>query len=70
MNHLQLVKKQTVLHLCAISKSTLYRLIAKGEFPSPVSLTGGRSVAWRMSEVEAWINSRQPVIEMNLEENK
>jgi prophage regulatory protein len=39
------------------SRATIYRLIALGEFPRPVSL-GARAVAWRESEVDAWMQSR------------
>lgn len=55
----QLQKLPQVLHDCAISKSTLYRLRAQHQFPAPVKLTGSRSVAWRAEEVQAWIESRQ-----------
>lgn len=39
------------------AKSTLYQMIAKGEFPKPRKLSS-RSVGWISSEVDAWINSR------------
>ena len=34
-----------VMHLCGLSRSTIYELIRKGEFPPQVSL-GGKNVAW------------------------
>ena len=37
-----------------ISTSSLYAQMAKGEFPQPVSLTGGRGVAWRRGDIWAW----------------
>lgn len=55
---LKLIKLPEVLALCAISKTTLYRLVNEGDFPKPVQLSGKRSVAWRFREIEAWIESR------------
>lgn len=43
-----------VMHLCGLSRSTIYELIRKGEFPPQVSL-GGKNVAWLHSEVTAWM---------------
>ncbi|WP_130537868.1 helix-turn-helix transcriptional regulator [Thiomicrorhabdus indica] len=59
--NLKLIKLPEVLNLCAISKTTLYRLVNEGGFPNPVQLSGKRSVAWRYREVEAWIESRVSV---------
>ena len=56
-----LLRKPIVLERTGLANSTLYYLIAKGDFPSPVKL-GARSVAWRSSELEAWINSRESSI--------
>lgn len=57
-----LIKLKVVVEMCAISRSTIYRLIKDKDrlFPAPVSLTGVRSVAWRLSEIEEWVNSRKP----------
>jgi prophage regulatory protein len=61
MQAIKLLSKQTVLELCAISHSTLYRMIKKGAFPEPVRRTGQRGVGWRADEVEEWILSRPRV---------
>lgn len=42
------------------SRVHIWRLIRKGEFPAPVSL-GARKVAFRESEVAAWLESRETV---------
>ncbi|MCE0845282.1 AlpA family transcriptional regulator [Buttiauxella sp. A2-C1_F] len=60
MNEIRLIRIQTVLARCAVSRATLYRMIAAGTFPRQVSLTGGRAVAWLQYDVEAWIASRMP----------
>ena len=46
------VERQT-----GVSRAQLYRLMAAGDFPRPVSLYG-RSKAWVESQVQAWIAAR------------
>ena len=41
-----------------IARSTIYKLIAAGDFPPPVSL-GARAVGWLESDVNQWIASRR-----------
>ncbi|MGR2740721.1 helix-turn-helix transcriptional regulator [Billgrantia sp. Q4P2] len=53
----QLIRKKAVLERTALSNTSLYRLIAKGEFPKPIQL-GPRAVAWVEDEIEKWIDSR------------
>ncbi|MFA5597446.1 MAG: helix-turn-helix transcriptional regulator [Pusillimonas sp.] len=43
-----------VLRITALSRSGLYRRIASGDFPAPVSL-GGRAKGWRRTALQAWI---------------
>lgn len=50
-------KLPAVLARCAISRSQLYALIAKGEFPRQVRLST-RSVGWTSDSIEAWIADR------------
>ncbi len=38
-------------------RATIYKDIAAGHFPRPVQL-GAQSVAWKKSELDAWIASR------------
>lgn len=54
-----LLRLGSVRDACALSRSELYRRIRAGEFPKPVAI-GTRAVAWRQSDVEQWIASRQP----------
>jgi prophage regulatory protein len=54
----RLIRRPEVEALTGLPKSTLYDCMAAGTFPSPVKLSG-RSVAWHLSEVEAWIGPRQ-----------
>ena len=55
----RLVKREEVLSLCAISKSNLYKMIEREEFPRPVRI-GPRAVAWRQSDVTTWLKDRPP----------
>lgn len=52
-----LLRRQQVQALTGLARSTLYKLISKGEFPTPVQLAG-RAVAWDSQAVDAWIEAR------------
>lgn len=43
-----------VLRITALSRSSLYRRIASGDFPAPVSLDG-RAKGWRRAALLEWI---------------
>ena len=58
----RLIKLPEVSQLCGVSRSTLYEMIAKGEFPSPVRV-GVRSVGWRQYEILEWLGSRPKTFE-------
>ena len=51
------VRLLEVVQLTGVSRSTIYRWMANGEFPKQVSL-GGNTVAWLESDVEDWIQRR------------
>ena len=53
----RLARLPTVLKLTGLGRSTIYRLMADGSFPSPVRL-GPRAVAWRWSDLDRWTQSR------------
>lgn len=48
------IRLAEVTSLTGMSKSTVYTLMGKGEFPQPVRL-GARMVAWPESMVLQWI---------------
>jgi prophage regulatory protein len=56
-NEKKLIRIADVKGMTGISKSHIYLLASKGEFPKPIKL-GERSVAWVKDEVEAWVASR------------
>lgn len=41
-----------------LSRSTVWRLIRAGKFPSSVKITD-HATGWKQSEIEAWLASRQ-----------
>lgn len=52
-----LLRLPDVIAMTGLPKSTLYRMVNSGAFPRMVRLSA-RSVAWRMSDVAQWIESR------------
>jgi len=52
----KLLKIRDVCERTALSRSTVYEKIRKGEFPPPVKL-GERAVAWREADVVEWLNA-------------
>ena len=53
----RLIRLREVMAKTGLSRSYVYALAQKGQFPQPVKLTE-RSSAWIESEVQSWINSR------------
>jgi len=46
-----------VISTCGLSRSTIYDLISREQFPSQISL-GGKNVAWLASEIDDWMQAR------------
>jgi prophage regulatory protein len=53
----RILRRREVTQITGLSRSGLYDLIAKNQFPRPVKL-GLRAVGWRRSEIVSWIDSR------------
>ncbi len=54
-----LIKRPQVEARTGLSRSHLYALVKRGEFPPPIPLSNdGRAVAWSEQAVQAWIESR------------
>ncbi|XLP07234.1 AlpA family transcriptional regulator [Alteromonas marina] len=51
---MRLMKLRDVMHTTGLARSTVYKYIADGNFPKPVSL-GERNVAWLENEIQDWI---------------
>lgn len=53
----QLLRRPAVEAMVGLRRSAIYERVAEGSFPAPLKI-GRRAVAWRRSEVEAWLESR------------
>lgn len=51
----------TVRRLTGLGRSTIYRLMAKREFPAQVRI-GARAVGWRWSDLERWSAARPTIL--------
>jgi prophage regulatory protein len=52
-----LLRRRSVEARTGLTKAAIYRLMPTGDFPLPVDI-GPKTVAWKESEVNAWIDSR------------
>lgn len=52
-----LIRLPGLLKQVQVSRPTLYRMIARGEFPKGIKL-GDRMTVWNADEVDAWIRQR------------
>lgn len=52
------LRMKDVLKRTGLTRSPLYRMINKGQFPSPVKI-GVKSIAWPESSVNQWIEDRK-----------
>lgn len=64
---MRLIRLKEVLHKTGLSKATLYRLIASGEFPASVAIAH-RAVAWEESLVDEYLMRK--VSEQNLKRDR
>ena len=52
-----LLRRPTVQQRTGLARSTLYQLIARGQFPKPILITS-KAVAWPSDLVDKWIAQR------------
>lgn len=52
-----LARRRQVEQLVQLSRSTIYAAVKAGTFPPPVRI-GARAVAWRVADVEQWLEAR------------
>ena len=57
MDKYQIVKLPFVKRITVLSSATIYRLIAKGEFPKQIKLSE-RSSGWLLKEIHAWLDEK------------
>lgn len=52
-----LIRLNSVLNKTGLSRSTIYRLMSKGNFPKQVKLSE-RAMAWSSEAIDAWIDEK------------
>ena len=62
MPQIAIYRLPAVCEVTGLSKATIYRLLARGEFPARVRLSP-RCVGWRVAEIDAWLAARAAVRE-------
>jgi prophage regulatory protein len=55
------VRMSRLVEMIGLSRSTIWKLLSEGKFPNPIRL-GSRSIAWRIKDVEDWLESRQELV--------
>lgn len=53
----EFIRLDKVKEITSLSKSTIYRLIAEGEFPRQIQV-GKRAVVWVRTDINNWINQK------------
>jgi predicted DNA-binding transcriptional regulator AlpA len=54
----RLVREKERFHITSVSRSRAWHLEREGLFPKRIKL-GSRSVAWRLSELNQWIENKE-----------
>jgi prophage regulatory protein len=57
MTSTKLIRLPELLRRVPLSRSTIYLMASKGEFPAPVKI-GPRAVAWSEALVDAWAEAK------------
>ena len=60
MDHPKLIRIKTVLEITTLSVPTIYRLMAKGQFPKQIKLSE-RSSAWFAEEIYNWLETKKNI---------
>lgn len=51
------LRRPAVEEITGLSRTTIYNLMSKGEFPRPIKLTG-KAVGWPESKIAKWLEDR------------
>jgi prophage regulatory protein len=57
MIDINLMRLTDVSKATGIGKSTIWRLVAQGEFPAPIRLVYPKITVWKSNEVQGWIDN-------------
>ena len=50
----KILRRSSVENLIGLSRSSIYLMMANGEFPKPIKL-GRRAVGWREQDIKDWL---------------
>lgn len=54
------IRMPELLTIIPLSRTTICRMVKRGEFPAPIKLSpGGAAVCWRLSSVMMWLTERE-----------
>jgi prophage regulatory protein len=53
----QFLRLPAVIERTGLSRSTIYEMVERGDFPKPVKI-GARAIAWPVSSLETWAAER------------
>ena len=54
------LRRPAAQEITGLSRSSIYALMARGDFPKPVKLTG-KAVAWPESKIAGWLAARAKI---------
>ena len=59
----RILRTPEVAEVTGLSKTTIWRRVRNGDFPTPLRLgsLGTRSIGWREGDVERWLDSRPTI---------
>ena len=57
MEELRILKRPEVTIKTGLQQSTIYKLMASGDFPKQIKLTS-KSVGWSNKDIDNWIESK------------
>lgn len=55
-----ILRRRGVEALTGLSRSTIYAMMSKGEFPRPIAI-GSRAVGWAEDDISAWLEGRRAI---------
>ena len=55
------IRARRLSQILGVSRSTIWRLERAGILPPKISITGSRSVGWRVEEIQEFLKSRRTV---------
>lgn len=57
-NQHKVLRLPAVIDRVGLGRASIYAYMERGDFPRPIKI-GDRAVAWRESDVNAWLASRE-----------